>query len=215
MGLGLRFLTIALFLSTGIVVGAPVSAQTVVAIAEAWKETMKTVGTIFDGFSKSESIANQQLSEDKKNALAAISKNLIDIAAVKRSMAQQLVCLGQNQGQAGAPGVLFNQCWQAFESQNVQLSAYLSQLKKNMNLADPVWCSEHQTELKAIDSLYWEKVGLSQKTLTFVESSQSGWVLRQIHVDAQQDEILAKALEAGADELDAAAAKFANALRTQ
>jgi hypothetical protein len=145
---------------------SPVRSQAIDTIAEAWKETMKTVGIVFEGFFNNESAAREQLTQDKKNALAAISENLTDMAAAKRSVAKQLICLGETQGQIDASR-RFNQCWRDFESQNQQLAEYLRQMWSNMNLADPVWCSQHLTEREAIDALYWEKVGLQRDTLRF------------------------------------------------
>ena len=109
----------------------------------------------------------------------------------------------------------FHHCWNDFSSQNEQLHRSLPELKNNMNLADPVWCSEpeHMDDLKDIDALYWQKVALQEDAVTFYDISQSGLIFRKISIDTEKSGALAKAFEASANQLDSAAKALGNALK--
>jgi hypothetical protein len=208
-----QLLIFLVMLSAGIAVASPIRAQPAV---ELGTQTMKTAGKAIDAFSQHEAAAREELSQAKKNALASVSKNLTDMAALKRSMAQHLRCLGETQGKSDPTSqAKFHQCWNDFSSQNEQLHRSLSELKNNMNLADPVWCSEpeHIDDLKAIDALYWQKVALQEDAVTFYDISQSGLIFRKISIDTEKSGALAKAFEASANELDSAAKALGNALK--
>jgi hypothetical protein len=145
--------------------------------------------------------AGEKLAEDKKNALASVVKNLIDLASLKKGMAEQLRCLGQNQPST----TRFSLCWQTFESENRELGIGVDQLKRNMYLADPNWIIEHPLEALAIDDLYRAKIGVSQDVMVFATDSQSGLFFRNISINLADSQKLAGELEMVAGKLSNAA----------
>jgi hypothetical protein len=187
-------------------------ADQVTAVASAVEEGAKTAGKALDIYIQGHAEAQAQLAQDKKDALATALTDLMDLSALKRSMAKQLRCLGNEEAGRTASNSKFYQCWDAFNSQNERFRQYLNDLMTHMAIADPNWNVAHPDERKALDALYWEKAALAADALQFVRNSKTGFLVVNVSVNPTDANTLATALESEATKLDEAATKLADLL---
>jgi hypothetical protein len=166
--------------------------------------------TIYDNTKRA---GDEKLIQQKKDALASINTALIHMSTLKKQMAKNVRCLGENAGstESGAHQK-FIQCADDLSVENVELKNRVSELKHNIDLIDPQWAQNHGDEIRKIDDLYYQKVGVENRTLLFLRLSDRG-ASHSVQIVANECEKLSNDLDAEAEHLDTAEERFAQPLK--
>jgi hypothetical protein len=139
-----------------------------------------------------------QLAQTEKDALASIKAALIHMEAIKRQMARNLRCLGENQSvsiTADAREKL-DVCYDNLKIQNNDLKQQVITLQRSIDLADPHWATQHADAAREIDSLYYERLGIYGRVMQFIKHSS-----QDVSADEKECNELALSLDKEADQL--------------
>jgi hypothetical protein len=134
------------------------------------------------------------------------------LAALKRSMAKELRCLGHETENAPISNAKFAQCWHDFKSQNDDLRNSVSRLDAEMEQADPAFNVRHVEQRRALGDLYFEKLSIESDIIAFYKTSGGGTLFGHISINPLDAKTLASGLESEAEKLDEAANKLADLL---
>lgn len=185
-----------------------------------WSDAVKAIAGLvshaLDFYKDAMKNADEKLKQDKKDALASVDANLIHILTLKKQMAISARCLGTNAGKSDEAAVhKSNLCYQNLNQQNTDLSRYVRDLKQSIDLVDPNWARDHKDAFQSIDDLYYEKLGMSNRTLQFARSSTHGIISKSVSVNAAECKQLADDLDAEAANLNEIEVRLSKALEAQ
>jgi hypothetical protein len=157
-----------------------------------WAEAVTALSNLCDHLIAAYSADKTQ---QKKDALALVDSTLTHMSSLKKHMAVNLRCMAKESPDD------FARCYNNLRTANDELASRVRRLHNSIQLIDPNWVQNHRDETRQIDDLYYEKVGLQQRTLEFARSSEHG-IFHRISVVPDECEKLANELDKEAERLD-------------